>query len=269
MPTKQSNKQTQNVKVNVINKIDSKCCDDKKKKSKPKRRREPQPPPEEPPLDEFPVLNTPARNTAMPNISALPVRNTVYIPNSVQISPEGVAPPVPAYFEKYYTNMTRTMEDMRQSLLSELEDVKQLIPVRPAMTTEGTQMPQLTDETFAVDIPPVARQTSPENPASVQFVRREPAAVASSSSVRRNLLFEEEDETPTQETESPSRKQEEDKRRKFYRDNYNDEQIDFIYQSYINKFSIDKKGRPATKKPSQINNILAFEKQYGRVNFDA
>jgi hypothetical protein len=135
MPTNQSNKQTQNVKVTVNNRIDSKCCDDKKKKRR--KPRKPSPPPEE--INEFPVLNTPMRNSATPNISALPVRNTVYIPPAVQISPEGMAPPVPEYFRTYYTNMTQTMEDMRRSMMSEIDDVRRLIPIYPAMTNEGTQ----------------------------------------------------------------------------------------------------------------------------------
>lgn len=162
--SKQSNKQTQHVKVTVNNKIESKCCDEKKKK---RRRRQQQQPPIEEPINEFPVMDTPARrNTTIPNVSLpVPLRNTVYAPNSISITPEGNAGPVPSYFESYYTNLTRTMEDMRMNILSEIEDVKQLTALtRPDMMTNATQTtrPELSDQTFAVNIPPQTRpQTSP------------------------------------------------------------------------------------------------------------
>ncbi len=133
MPTKQSNKQTQNVNVVVNNKM---CCD----KPKPKKRRaKPKPPPREAsptdqePIDEFPVLNTPQARTNMPNIAPLPVRQTVYIPNSIQISPDGVNPPLPPYFDRPFTNLTRTVEDMRSTLMNEINDVRSLIGSRGAL----------------------------------------------------------------------------------------------------------------------------------------
>ena len=127
MPNSQSNKQTTNVKVNVINKIDSKCCDDKKKR-KPKKRQPPPPPPEV--INEFPALATPSSraNTSIPSISPIAVRNVVYPAQTVQISPEGDAPPVPAYFEKHYTNLVRTIEDMRTSIVNEMRAKAQVLP---------------------------------------------------------------------------------------------------------------------------------------------
>lgn len=127
MPNSQSNKQTQNVKVIVNNRIDSKCCDDKKKR-KPKKRQPPPPPPEV--INEFPALATPPSraNTSIPNISPIAVRNVVYPAQTVQISPEGDAPPVPAYFEKHYTNLVRTIEDMRTSIVNEMRAKAQVLP---------------------------------------------------------------------------------------------------------------------------------------------
>jgi hypothetical protein len=141
MPTKQSNKQTQNVKVTVNNHISSKCCDeDKKKKRKPRKQQPPPSPPDE--MDDFPVLNTPARNPAVSGISALPVRNTVYMPSTVQISTEGAQPPIPAYFDRPYTNLVRTIEDMRNSLMSEIQDVRGLIATPEMMAQETQTQPQ-------------------------------------------------------------------------------------------------------------------------------
>ena len=128
--TKQSNKQTQSVKVVVNNKISSNCCDDKKKKRKPKKKQQPQQ--EQQPLDEFPVLNTPA-NSHYPiaGIAPMAVRNQVYIPSAMQISPEGATQPIPAYFDRHYTNLTRTMEDFRNDMMNEIQDVKNLMYAEP------------------------------------------------------------------------------------------------------------------------------------------
>lgn len=129
--TKQSNKQTQSVKVVVNNKIA--CCDDKKKKRKPKKKQQPQ---EQQPLDEFPVLNTPA-NSHYPiaGISPIAVRNQVYIPSAMQISPEGATQPIPAYFDRHYTNLVRTMEDFKTSMMNEMQDVRNLVSIQPKQTS--------------------------------------------------------------------------------------------------------------------------------------
>jgi hypothetical protein len=135
MASKQSNKQTQSVKVTVNNKIN--CCDDKKKKRKPKRKQQA---PQEQPVDEFPVLDTQV-NARYPQMGIAPmaVRNTVYIPNSSQISPEGMQYPIPSYFDRQYTNLTRTMEDFRDSMMKEIDDVRQTISIRPPPMTDDTQ----------------------------------------------------------------------------------------------------------------------------------
>lgn len=130
MPTKQSNKQTQNVSVVVNNKM---CCD----KPKPKKRRAKPKPPQEP-IDEFPVLNTPAQTRPNYGPMAMPIRNTVYMPSSVQISPDGMQPPIPEYFNRPYTNLVRTMEDMRTSIMNEVNDVKMLVGSRPMTNEMGT-----------------------------------------------------------------------------------------------------------------------------------
>jgi hypothetical protein len=128
MPTKQSNTQTQSVKVVVNNKIA--CCDDKKKKrTKPKRKQQQEAPQE---ANEFPVLNTPVNSRySQGGIAPMAVRNTVYIPNSAQITPEGMQYPIPSYFDRQYTNLTRTMEDFRDSMMKEIDDVRQTMVVRP------------------------------------------------------------------------------------------------------------------------------------------
>lgn len=135
MATKQSNERTQSVKVVVNNKISCNPCN--KKKRKPKKKQQAP----EHPIDEFPVLNTPA-NSRFPHggIAPMAVRNTVYIPNSSQISPEGMQYPIPSYFDRQYTNLTRTMEDFRDSMMKEIDDVRQTMAVEPpTILTNDTQ----------------------------------------------------------------------------------------------------------------------------------
>lgn len=136
MSNKQSNKQTQSVKVVVNNKVSCNPCE--KKKKKPRRKQQPQQP--EQPVDEFPALDTQV-NTRYPQMGIAPmaVRNTVYIPNSSQISPEGMQYPIPPYFDRQYTNLTRTMEDFRDSMVKEIDDVRQTIAMRPPTMTNNTQ----------------------------------------------------------------------------------------------------------------------------------
>lgn len=122
MTTKQSNKQTQNVKV-IVN-TNSKCCD----KPKPKKRRAKPKPPQEP-INEFPLLNTPA--LTRPSYAPLPIRNTVYMPPTVQISSEGMSYPIPNYFDRPYTNLVRTMEDFQNNIMNEMNDVKQALASQP------------------------------------------------------------------------------------------------------------------------------------------
>jgi hypothetical protein len=281
--TKQSNSQKQTVNVVVNNKMA--CCEKpkKKRKSKPK----PKPRQEEPemPMDDgFPVLNTPS--SSRPSYSAVPIRNTVYMPSTVQISPEGMMPPIPDYFQRPYTNLIRTMEDFQNNIVKEFNDVRQ--SMNPTIAPqEPRAMPQLSDETMMFDIPP-------QRP----VVTREEARTPMASTMMQNALFEGDEEQPQntppvsslinrfealtpsqsqslpsssqqQDNDTPTRKAQEDERRKFYINSYTDAQIDRIYQNYINKFDIKQRGRRATKKLSQINNILAFEKQHGRMAFDA
>lgn len=145
MPTKQSNTQTQSVKVVVNNKIA--CCDDKKKKRRKSKRKQQQP---EQPMDEFPVLNTPVNSRySQGGIAPMAVRNTVYIPNSSQITPEGMQYPIPSYFDRQYTNLTRTMEDFRDSVMKEIDDVRiinQTLAVRPQTMTDDTQTSPMFEE---------------------------------------------------------------------------------------------------------------------------
>ena len=119
MSNKQSNKQVQNVRVVVNNKMP--CCD----KPKPKKRKPQRKPQEEAPMDEFPALYTPPARNGTANISAMPNRNSVYVPPTIQIS--NTSQPVPAYFESHYTNLTRTMEDFAQLLRKEQQDVVNLV----------------------------------------------------------------------------------------------------------------------------------------------
>lgn len=281
--SKQSNSQKQSVNVTVNNKMA--CCD----KPKKKRRSKPKPRQEEPMMDDgFPVLDTPA--PSRPSYSAVPIRNTVYMPSSVQISPEGMMPPIPNYFERPYTNLVRTMEDFQRSILKELNDVRQ--SMNPTVTPQETQtmMPELAGQETQTMMPEMAGQGTQTN-----FDIASPST-PSASLMTPNVLFEGDEEQPQntppvsslinrfealtpsqsqaqpssplqqQDIDTPTRRQQEQQRRLFYNENYSDAQIDTIYQTYINKFDIKQRGRPATKKLSQINNILAFERQYGRIN---
>lgn len=126
MPTKHNYKQHQSLTVVVNNNI-------KNNVEKPKRKRPKKKPelsqggqaPIDPLTEEFPVLNTPA--DSRPSIHPVPVRNTVYTPSTVQISPVGMSYPIPHYFDRPYTNLERTMEDLRNSLMNEMNDVRSLI----------------------------------------------------------------------------------------------------------------------------------------------
>lgn len=173
MPTKQSNVQKQSVRVVVNNRIESKCCDDKKKR-KPKRRQPPPPPPEV--INEFPALATPPSraNTSIPNISPIAVRNVVYPAQTVQISPEGDAPPIPAYFEVPYTNLVRTMENLRTAILNERRDIETLAQATQTMspafnaidTQTTTPVLGMSSPQGAVNVPPRTIVSSP-NPDDV------------------------------------------------------------------------------------------------------
>ena len=222
--TKQSNSQKQTVNVTVNNKMA--CCEKpkKKRKSKPK----PKPRQEEPemPMDDgFPVLNTPS--PSRPTYSAVPIRNTVYMPSTVQISPEGMMPPIPDYFQRPYTNLIRTMEDFQNNLMKELNDVRQT--ARPTVAPQGTQtmpdpiatqtMPEMAGQQTQTMMPemagqqtqtmpnPIATQTMPElsmsEPQSmfdispqVPVVTREEARSPMQMNFRPNMLFEEDEPIP-------------------------------------------------------------------------
>jgi hypothetical protein len=74
---------------------------------------------------------------------AMPIRNTVYMPPTVQISSEGMTYPIPAYFDRPFTNLTRTVEDMRNSLMNEINDVRLLVGSRPITNEMGTDPQEL------------------------------------------------------------------------------------------------------------------------------
>lgn len=162
--SKQSNKQTQNVNVVVNNKVG--CCE------KPKRKRKSRPKQEEPPMDDggFPVLDTPAQTR--PSYSALPVRNTVYMPSTVQISPEGMMPPIPSYFEKPMTNLMRTMEDFQHNMMKEWQEYQQAAnpTIAPSTTDfadlniDGFGSPTETPKFVETQSTPMLLQEEPEPP---------------------------------------------------------------------------------------------------------
>lgn len=156
MSNKQSN--SQSVKVTVNNKIN--CCDADKKKKRRKPRRKQQQEEASQEVNEFPVLDTPA-NTRYPQMSIAPmaVRNTVYLPNTAQITPEGMQYPIPPYFERQYTNLTRTMEDFRDTMMKEMQDVRNLVSVKP-VSNAGTQT--VTDMETQTYIPQSTMQTQPD-----------------------------------------------------------------------------------------------------------
>lgn len=257
--SKQSNRQTQNVKVVVNNRLG--CCE------KPKRKRKSKPTqPQENPMEDggFPALDTPAQNR--PSYSAIPVRNTVYMPSSVQITPEGMMPPVPNYFERPYTNLVRTMEDFQDTMIKEWREFQQSAnptavalqgtqTISRASTPQGTQTAMTPGMDDALTMPPVSNLINTFEAMST------PPSQSRASSSQQPTVHE---QTPIIDT--PTRKQQEKERRDHYIENYSDAQIDSLYQAYIDKFDIKKIGKPATKKLTQINNILAFEKQYGRIS---
>lgn len=137
MSNKQSNKQTQNVKVVVNNNL-KECCD----KPKPKRRKPQRKPKEQDPapMDEFPTLYTPQARNGTPSISAMPNRQGVYLPPSIQITNQGSQYPVPEYFDRHYTNLTRTIEDFAQMIRKEQQDVNDLVNID---TNEDTSQPTI------------------------------------------------------------------------------------------------------------------------------
>ena len=150
MSNKQSNKQVQNVRVVVNNKMP--CCD----KPKPKRRKPQRKPQQEEqaPMDEFPPLYTPPARNGLMNMAPMANRNSVYIPPTIQIS--NTSQPVPAYFDKFYTNMTRTMEDIASMIRKEQQDVNDLVnndmtqeTPQPTMTPPRTKYNIQQDEGLA------------------------------------------------------------------------------------------------------------------------
>lgn len=215
--SKQSNSQKQTVNVTVNNRMA--CCD----KPKKKRRSKPKPRPEEPPMDinEFPALNTPA--LTRPSYAPFPIRNTVYMPSTVQISPEGMPPPIPEYADRRYTNMVRTLEDMQKNVLNEMQNLRQAM--NP--TIAPRPMPQLSDsEMFEVDVAPqkseprtldITSQQArrPRQELSMQDAQtifdvppRQPSTPTTPSSSRLrmmtpNLLFEDVESSQQQTAQSP------------------------------------------------------------------
>ena len=298
MSNKQSNKQTQSVKVVVNNKLSCNPCEKKKKKPKRKQQQPGQPEREASPLaqpiNEFPALNT-ELNSRYPQggIAPMAVRNTVYIPNAAQITPEGMQYPIPSYFDRQYTNLTRTMEDFRDSMMKEIADVRQTISIRPPMMTNDTQtdfpqssMDTQTDENLYDNalFGTLSRRNTVDE-------ENEPVASTSRTPVKQlKQIFEPNvQNSPTTPTPTPiknlysklsnmntgtetdnvmsSRKQLEKERRiHFTSEKFTDEDIAKLYNEYINKFDIKKRGGRAKKRLTQINNILAFEKMHGRLS---
>lgn len=263
--SKQSNKQTQNVHVVVNNKMG--CCE------KPKRKRKSKPKQEDPPMDDggFPVLNTPAQTR--PNYSALPVRNTVYMPSTVQISPEGMMPPVPDYFNKQYTNLVRTMEDFHANMLNEWREWQQ--SMQPTISPSVQQEAQ-TDFIESTKATPALTMADAQSLFDIQpstSLTTSPAPTPSSSSIAPNVVNEDDNEplqnliTAFDKISVSGENNTISTRRQHYIDNFNEEAINEIYQTYINKFNIKKSGKPAKQKLTQINNILKFEDQYGKLDF--
>ena len=285
--TKQSNKQTQSVKVIVNNNMKS-CCEDKKKKQKPKRKQQ-QPEQPEQPIDEFPAMNTLA-NSRYPQggIAPMAVRNTVYIPNAAQITPEGMQYPIPSYFDRQYTNLTRTMEDFRDSMMKEIDDVRQTMANQPIIQeNDNLHEEQFLNPLFGT----ASRRTTMDDAEIFNPIQEENEPVASTSRTpvkQLKQIFEpnvpKSPTTPTPiknlysklsnintgtETDNvmSSRKQIEKERRiHFTSEKFTDEDIAKLYNDYINKFDIKKRGGRAKKRLTQINNILAFEKMHGRLS---
>lgn len=274
--SKQSNSQKQTVNVTVNNRMA--CCD----KPKKKRRSKPKPRPEEPPMDinEFPALNTPA--LTRPSYAPFPIRNTVYMPSTVQISPEGMQPPIPEYADRRYTNMVRTLEDMQKNVLNEMQNLRQAM--NP--TIAPRPMPQLSDEMFEVDVAPQRPQ--------VPVVTQEEARTPMASTMRQNDLFEEDapmrasSPPPVMRTQqvssspnrynitrddinlrSPSQQNDdnEETRKRFLTEQYKDKEDELRNDYATYKFEVLKiprgSGRPPTKLDSIINKIVEFERIYG------
>lgn len=117
MAQKQSNKQSQSVKVVVNNRM---CCDDKKKRRRPRRKEaQPEVNPESVMNDLVSnvIMNTRTRGYgAVSSPTAYPVRPTVYAPVSQMIQPEYGLNQVPSYFDKQFTNQQATLEEMRRQI---------------------------------------------------------------------------------------------------------------------------------------------------------
>jgi len=156
------------------------CCD----KPKPKKRRAKPKPQQEPILDEFPVLNTPALTRPNYGPMAMPIRNTVYMPPTVQISPEGMTPPIPNYFDRPYTNLVRTMEDFQNNIMNEMNDVKSLVSSRPMTNEMGTD-PQMPTVDIPAPVPAIASTSS--SPAIASTSKPSPPPMTN------NALFGDED----------------------------------------------------------------------------
>lgn len=271
MSNKQSNKQTQNVKVVVNNNLKN-CCD----KPKPKRRKPQRKPQEEQPIDEFPPLYTPPARNGAPSISALPNRNSVYIPPTIQIS--NSAYPVPSYFESHYTNLTRTLEDFANLIRKEQQDVdnlvnndtnqeaSQLSMSEPQVTPQPTMTPYLTKYDVRQDEDLASTSRTPVKQLTKVF---EPEVLNSPSTPQTAKSSIPTTTTDTMEIKGDalsSRKQLEKERRFYFTsEKFTDEDIDNLYNKYLIKYEIKKQGRPVKKRLTQINHILAYEKMYGRL----
>jgi len=121
MTTKQSNKQTQNVKVVVNNNVKS-CCDDK-----PKRRRKPTP---KPPPPEEPAMPTPVMQPWAKGLPAQGVRPMIYAPQTTMIQPENGLSGIPPYFERQFTNQQAALDDMRQALREQFNSLHDELAVQ-------------------------------------------------------------------------------------------------------------------------------------------
>jgi hypothetical protein len=129
--TTQSNKQTQNVKVVVNNKVG--CCNDKKP-----RRKKPTPRPAPQPVLPIPVMQPWARG-----LPSQAVRPTIYAPSATMITPDNGLGGIPPYFEQKFTNQQATLEEMRKSIRQQFEDLQYELAARTVNREELEKLSQV------------------------------------------------------------------------------------------------------------------------------
>lgn len=257
--SKQSNSQRQTVKVVVNNNMAVVNKPKKKRKAKPRQQ-------EEPIIDNqlFPVLNTPM--PSRPSYAPMPVRNTVYMPSTVQISPDGMMPPVPDYFSRPYTNLVRTMEDFQQNVMTELDDVRRAMKA-PSGLDAATSMagePPSAAETQTDSVQPRQRPVlTMQEPDTMFEMRPEPQ----SPPARVPTDQDEISLSPVQQLAQSFEQmelQEKARNRRMELENKPVEELEALYNSIK---PAGKVGRPPKKKPVLLNRIIGIE-VYGNVYQD-